>query len=193
MAKTNISKKPVKDEAKILQADLDELEWYIDDFSTFLPLAVCTLNPLGIIVNVNKAFEVLTGYSVLDIVREPLSVVFLEKEAVGKMEEKAKQKGISKTELTAISKNGRKIVTTVSIAARKDKKGVFIGYFVAMTDITELKNLQMNLEGQVARKTKELQEKLADLEKFAKLVVGRELKMIELKNKIKEMEKADKI
>ncbi len=44
------------------------------------------------------------------------------------------------------------------------------------------------LESEVEKRTKQLNEKVQDLEKFNKLAVGRELKMIELKKKLKEME-----
>ncbi len=44
------------------------------------------------------------------------------------------------------------------------------------------------LEKKVSEKTKELQSKIKELEIFNKLAVGRELKMVELKKKIKELE-----
>jgi len=51
----------------------------------------------------------------------------------------------------------------------------------------ELKELTESLDEQVKQRTKELQEKIKELEKFHKLAVGRELKMIELKKEIKEL------
>ena len=56
----------------------------------------------------------------------------------------------------------------------------------------ELKELAGGLEQQVEKETRELQEKISELERFQKLAVGRELKMVELKNKIKELEAAQK-
>lgn len=53
----------------------------------------------------------------------------------------------------------------------------------------DLKELAKNLENQVNERTKELQEKINELERFQKLAVGRELKMIELKKEIKRLEK----
>lgn len=52
----------------------------------------------------------------------------------------------------------------------------------------ELQELADNLEQQVQERTKELRERLEELERFHQLTVGRELKMIELKKKIKEKE-----
>ena len=49
----------------------------------------------------------------------------------------------------------------------------------------ELQELADSLEEQVKERTQELQAKITELEKFQTLAVGRELKMIELKNEIK--------
>jgi len=53
----------------------------------------------------------------------------------------------------------------------------------------ELKELSASLEEQVIERTFSLQEKIEDLERFNRLTVGRELKMIELKEEIKTLEK----
>jgi len=173
---------------KSLQEEIDDLEWFIEDFSTFLPLAVCTVNSFGIITNINKAFEALTGYGAIEIIREKIEKVFLDGKELATAKAKAKKDNIFQTETSVLCKNGKNIPVSLSIAARKTRDGEFIGYFLALTDIVELKKLQINLEEQVAEKTKELQEKLTTLEKFTKLTVGRELKMVELKSKIKELE-----
>jgi hypothetical protein len=52
----------------------------------------------------------------------------------------------------------------------------------------ELKELADGLEENIKTRTAELQEKIDELEKFNKLTVGRELRMIELKKEIKELE-----
>ncbi len=53
----------------------------------------------------------------------------------------------------------------------------------------ELQELNQQLEAKVEEKTKELKEHIEELEKFHQLVVGRELKMIELKKKLAETQK----
>ena len=52
----------------------------------------------------------------------------------------------------------------------------------------ELQELTENLEEKVESRTKRLKIKIEELEKFHKLTVGRELELINLKNKIKELE-----
>ena len=51
-----------------------------------------------------------------------------------------------------------------------------------------LKIQQENLEKTILERTGELQQKIGELEKYKKLTVDRELKMVELKNRIKEVE-----
>lgn len=51
----------------------------------------------------------------------------------------------------------------------------------------ELEQLKANLEQIVMDRTKEMKEKMDELEKFKKLTVGRELKMIELKKEIERL------
>ncbi|MDO8524177.1 MAG: cache domain-containing protein [bacterium] len=57
----------------------------------------------------------------------------------------------------------------------------------------ELQELAKSLEGKVGERTKELQKRLNELERFYRLTVGRELKMIDLKKKIKEEQKVCKV
>lgn len=53
----------------------------------------------------------------------------------------------------------------------------------------ELEELTQGLDEQVKERTKELQKRIDELEKFHKLTVGRELKMIELKKEIEKLKK----
>ena len=57
-----------------------------------------------------------------------------------------------------------------------------------MARTEELKGLAEVLDQQVKQRTEQLEEKVKELEKFHKFTVGREVRMIELKNKIKELE-----
>lgn len=56
-----------------------------------------------------------------------------------------------------------------------------------------LEELAEDLEGQMEKRTEELQTKIKELERFQKMVVGRELKMIELKKEIEELKNFERI
>lgn len=56
----------------------------------------------------------------------------------------------------------------------------------------ELEKLNKELDRRVRERTRELEEKVEELNKFYRLTIGREMKMIELKKKIEELEKERK-
>ena len=172
---------------QLLKEDLEDLEIYIKEFSDFLPLPVCTVNPLGMIININKAVEKITGYTPFELIGQDISTIFLEKEEIKKIEEIIKERLIESRELTLLTKENKKIPVSTYFSARKDKEGNFLGYFISFSDITEIKALQENLEEKIKKRTKELQEKIEELERFHNLTVGRELKLIELKKENKRL------
>ncbi len=141
-----------------VREDLEDLERYIKEFSSFLPLAVCTINPPKNIIDVNQSFKNLTGYDVLDIIGEPLEKIFLEKKEIESLTEEIYKKEKPQTrELTLVSKEKKEIPVSVSIAARKDAERNFIGYFLGITDITEIKKSQEKLEERVKERTEDLE------------------------------------
>ena len=174
---------------KRIKEDVEYLEFYIKEFSDFLPLSVCAVSPLGMVTDFNRAAEKLTNYLSFEVVGERLDKFFLEKKELETIErEIVKIKFIHDKELTLIAKNGKKIPVNVSISLRKDKEENFIGYFLALFDITNIKELQLDLEKKVEERTQELRERLNELETFQRVTIGRELKLVELKDKIKKLE-----
>ena len=79
-------------------------------------------------------------------------------------------------EVEGKTKNGDTLFAEISGAPLK-KKGKIIGVVAIMRDITDRKKIEQ-----------ELREKNEELEKFKEMTIGRELKLIELKNKVKELE-----
>ena len=61
-----------------------------------------------------------------------------------------------------------------------------LGVFAAARDVTA----QKRAEAEVADQRRKELERLAELERFQRLTVGRELKMIELKKEIEELKRA---
>jgi len=168
--------------------ELEELERYIDELSSFLPLPFCIINPSGVILNINQAFSDLTSYNDLEIVGESASRLFQDKKEAEEMEKKILQGGLIKGQaIVLLTKSKKPIDVGVSGSLRKDKEGNIIGYFLAFSDITELKKLQKDLEKKVEERTKQLKEKIDEMERFNRLAVGREIKMVELKQEIENL------
>lgn len=71
----------------------------------------------------------------------------------------------------------------------KNAKMVFVNDITERKQaVEELKRHKENLEELVVARTKELEDKYAELERMNKLFVGRELRMVELKEKIRKLE-----
>ena len=70
-------------------------------------------------------------------------------------------------------------------ATASDEIGSLAESFNRMTK--SLKNHTENLEQQVDGRTKQLKEKIDELERFKKVTIGRELKMVELKKQIEQI------
>jgi len=134
-------------ENKGFEEDLIDLESYIEEFSLFLPLAVCILSPNSIITNINKAFSRLTNYNETEIVGKQAEVLFKYKEWWKDSEANlSKEKTLEKNETTMISKTGEEIPISIFLSRREDKEGNFIGYFLGIDDITERKNAEYEIK-----------------------------------------------
>jgi PAS domain S-box-containing protein len=139
--------------------DLRDFERFIEEFLTFLPLAICMVNPLGIITHINQAFVKLTGFDEIEIVGEEIESLFLEKEKIKDLEKRIfKKELIKEEEVTLVSKEKERIPVSLSASFREDEDGNFIGYFLAISDIRDFKKLQESLEEKIRERTKSLEQ-----------------------------------
>ena len=67
------------------QNGLDEADAYIKDSLAFLPLSICDISPTGMIENINKSFEELSGFTKAEAVGKYLLDFFLEKDKIKKL------------------------------------------------------------------------------------------------------------
>lgn len=126
----------------------------------------------------------------------PLTTIIEEDQKIFKAGmEKALMGETSTIEIRHTDKGSNRDICLETIAPVKDKEGKIIGIFGVSRDITELKQKEAELEAirndlkeEVERQTEDLSEKIENLEKMNKIMIDRELKMVELKEKIKELE-----
>lgn len=162
----------------LLLEDLAFLEAYINDVFTFSPLPLCFISPSGVILESNPAFVRISKFSFDEIVGKPIEELF-DKGEVEKLARETLEKGsVEGREIKFFPKGKTEIPAQVFTRTRKEKGGEKLGYFLGLFDLTKIKKTE-----------RELRERIEELEKFHKLTVGRELKMIDLKERIRELEK----
>jgi len=145
-----------------------------------------TISAEGKITDVNAASAQITGLAREKLIGTDFSDYFTEPEKAREGYKQVFEKGlVSNYPLTIRHRDGKLTDVLYNASVYKDTRGNVLGVFAAARDVTA----QKKAEAEVAeQRTKEL-ERLAELERFQKLTVGRELKMIELKKEIEERKK----
>lgn len=188
MVTNNKKINPDEEIIQALEEDLRELESYIQDFWQFLPISVCYVNPVHNILDVDQSLVKFSGYSSADFIGVDIGILFKDS-SIEDFKKRIIEKGfVSSQKMIFVTKDKKEIPVEVSAITRKKEGEEVIGYFLSIIDISESVNFQKKLEDEIEKKTRELQEKLEELEAFHKIAVGRELKMIELKEKIAQLE-----
>jgi PAS domain S-box-containing protein len=143
-----------------------------------------TISPDGKITDVNEATVKVTGLARGKLIGTDFSNYFTEPDKARQGYQQVFAKGmVTDYPLTIRHVDGRLTDVLYNASVYKDPRGNVLGVFAAARDVTA----QKRAEAQVAdQRGKEL-ERLAELERFQKLTVGRELKMIELKKEIEDL------
>jgi PAS domain S-box-containing protein len=153
---------------------------------------------------VNKSMADMLGYEPDEMLQRRADS-FMFPEDLGnhsKEMEDRKQGRDSIYERRFLCKNGAALWAVVSASALHDEQGNFAGSLALLTDITErkrveaqredafeeIRRLNEKLEQRINERTAELKKNIDLLEETNRTFVGRELKMIELKERIAELE-----
>ncbi len=102
-----------------------------------------------------------------------------QEEALEHMMNALEQGHVRNVEYVSLTKDGKRIQTEVSASVIPDANGNPMSIVAITKDITERKKAEETLS-----------EKMQELERYKEVTVGRELKMIELKERIKDLESA---
>jgi len=146
------------------------------------PLVTISLD--GKITDVNEATIKVTGVRREDLVGRDFSDYFTEPDKAREGYQQVFAKGfVTHYPLTIRHRDGKLIDVLYNASVYKDVQGKVLGVFAAARDVTA----QKRAEAQVTEQRAKEMERLAELERFQKLTVGRELKMIELKKDIEEL------
>jgi len=142
------------------------------------PDAIITTDMRGIITSFNDAAEKMFGYKAEEVIGKPARIFISDKRKLHEVIKLSVEKGIVKDyEIPFRAKNGNDVLMSLSYAILKDENGNPIGTVGISRDITEKKKIE-----------EEIKKKYEELERFNRLMIGRELKMVELKKRIRELE-----
>lgn len=153
-----------------------------------IPAPVFYKDAKGVYIDCNKAFlkflckkrKDVIGKSVYDMAPKKIADTYFKKD-----KELFDNPGTQVYEWKVTDKKGNIKQVIFHKATFTDQKGKVAGIIGVILDITQRK-----LAEEALRKSEsELKEKNAELQQFNKMAVGRELKMVELKNKIRDLEK----
>lgn len=143
-----------------------------------------TISPEGKITDVNEATSKVTGAPRENLIGADFANYFTEPEKAREGYQQAFARGfVTDYPLTIRHIEGRLTHVLYNASVFRDVSGRVLGVFAAARDVTPLKRAELELAEQRAREL----ERLAELERFQKLTVGRELKMIELKKEIDDL------
>jgi PAS domain S-box-containing protein len=141
------------------------------------------ISPEGKITDANEATVKLTGVDRDELIGTSFSGYFTDPDKAEQIYQQVFTEGMAVDyPLTLLKRDGDGTPTEVLYNASvfRDISGKVLGVFAAARDVTN----QMNARRELAEQQARGQDRMAELESFQRLTVGRELKMIELKKEI---------
>jgi PAS domain S-box-containing protein len=129
-----------------LSADLNDLERYVQDLTSFLPIPLVTLNPALKIIDINNSFILTTGYARHEIIGAIIDTLFRNSQDLPSIIKKTKDAGFTKNyETLILTKEKKEIQVSVFSVLRTDDDRNILGYFIAFMDISNLKQIEQHL------------------------------------------------
>ncbi|MGB2874391.1 MAG: PAS domain-containing protein, partial [Gaiellaceae bacterium] len=142
----------------------------------------------GKILEANDAVSELLGFRRDEVVEQSLSRFISEEETrefTAALREVVERGVTRNARLNPRAATGEVIPTSLNAAALRDGEGNVIGAIGVLRDMRAYEEVVRDLE----QSKTELQEKILDLEKFEEVVVGRELKMINLEKELERLQR----
>ena len=145
----NSARKQVEAEQKKLDQRLRDQQFYTRSLIESNIDALMTTDPAGIITDVNKQMEALTGCTRDELIGAPFKNYFTDPErAEAGIKLVLREKKVTNYELTACARDGKTTVVSYNATTFYDRDRKLQGVFAAARDVTERKRLDQALKEQ---------------------------------------------
>lgn len=132
--------------ASLLADDLASLENYIHDLFSFSPLPICFVSPIGVMLEINPAFEKISGLKSYELIGEPVEILF-EKNKIKKVSEETLEKGeVEGVEMELFPGKENNVPIQVFTRVRRDEKEDIVGYFLGLFNMSKIRETQNELK-----------------------------------------------
>jgi PAS domain S-box-containing protein len=143
----NTARKLVEEEQKKLDQRLRDQQFYTRSLIESNIDAIMTTDPSGIITDVNKQMEALTGCTRDELIGAPSKGFFTDPErAEAAIKRVLSEKSVTDYELTARARDGKQTVVSYNATTFYDRNRTLQGVFAAARDVTERKRVEAELQ-----------------------------------------------
>ena len=143
----NTARKLVEEEQKKSDQRLRDQQFYTRSLIESNIDALMTTDPAGIITDVNKQMEALTGCTRDELIGAPFKDCFTDPErAEAGIKRVLAEKSVTDYELTARARDGKQTVVSYNATTFYDRNRKLQGVFAAARDVTERKRVEAELQ-----------------------------------------------
>ena len=143
----NTARKQVEAEQKLLDQRLRDQQFYTRSLIESNIDALMTTDPAGIITDVNKQMEALTGCTRDELIGAPFKNYFTDPErAEAGIKRVLSGNRVTDYELTACARDGKETVVSYNATTFHDRDRKLQGVFAAARDVTERKHFEQTLQ-----------------------------------------------
>ena len=170
----NTARKQIEADQKLLAQRLRDHQFYTRSLFESNIDALMTTDPSGIITDVNKQMESLTGCTRDELIGAPFKSYFTDPDrAETSIKLVLSEKKVTNYELTALARDGKETVVSYNATTFYDRDRRLQGVFAAARDVTERKRLdqvlqEKNVELESARSVAEKAKESAEIANRAK-------------------------
>jgi PAS domain S-box-containing protein len=143
----NTARKLVEEEQKKSDQRLRDQQFYTRSLIESNIDALMTIDPAGIITDVNKQTEALTGCTRDELIGAPFKECFTDPErAEAGIKRVLSEKSVTDYELTARARDGKQTVVSYNATTFYNRSRTLQGVFAAARDVTERKRVERELQ-----------------------------------------------